>query len=265
MGSHLGRGRARRVPSRAAVTFCLSLLLAACGGGSPQTATATHGPAASVPTLPGGCREKRPCAFNAGTYVTAERSVLGGLRLTLPGSWSSTENDRGELNLIPPGQPSDRLLLWLDMVAVKSSGLGHGITQLNNVGTTAGALISWLTSNPDFLVVTQPTHITIGHGIKMTSLVVGVSPSAQYGDADCPANPRCADFFTRPELWGGGSYGIGGDEEVHLYIGAINSGGHTDTFFVALDGVDGVDLGQLSVTAQPILDSLQLPQGYVSD
>jgi hypothetical protein len=165
---------------------------------------------------------------------------------------------------VPPGQPNDGLKFWLDMVAVKSSGAGHGTTILTNMGRTPSALTAWLTHNPDFLIVSKPAPATIGRGIKMTSLVVGVSRSANYGGPSCPANPRCADLFTN-NYWGSSnSYGIGGDGEVRLYLATIQISGSPRTFLVALDAVNHADLLRLEKAANPIVNSVRLPTGTTS-
>jgi hypothetical protein len=70
----------------------------------------------------------------------------------VPSGWSCTENDGGELSLAPPRRPNERLFIWLDLVAVKSSGKGHG-TILRGTGRTPAKLIAWLTHNPDFVIV----------------------------------------------------------------------------------------------------------------
>src|SRR5262249_23305883 len=156
------------------------------------------------------------------------------LWLRLGSGWSSTENDGGELNLIPPGHPNDRLLVWMDLVAVQSTGVGHG-TVLPSVGTSAADLLSWLTTNPDFMVVTQPTATRIARRIPATTLTEGVSASANYDDPGCPANPRCADFFTKPGWWGPNFYGIGYPGEAQISLAAINIRGSEHTLFVTLD------------------------------
>src|SRR6266581_2860231 len=125
--------------SAAAVTVTIGLLLAACGG-----TTQAH-----RSTLESTCSESNPCMFDTGKYVTGPSSILEGITLTLSGTWSSTENDEGELNLTPADRPGNHLLLWMDMVAVKSTGAGHGTTPLTNVGTSPDALVAWLVGNPD--------------------------------------------------------------------------------------------------------------------
>jgi hypothetical protein len=237
----------------------VALAASACGG-SVRTSTNQASLGSPSPrALPSGCTDMAPCSLLAGPYVSfGDQSFVAGLTFALPApGWRSTELDRQEVNLIPPDRPNDRLFLWTDLVAVKSTGPGHGGTVLNTVGKTANALVAWLTSNPDFRVIASPAPATIGVGIMMTTLVVGVSSTAQYGDSSCPANPRCADLFTKPE-WTV-PYGIGGDEEARLYIAGV-----AHTFFVVLDATNDADLAHLASEAAPIINSLRLPAGVVS-
>jgi hypothetical protein len=245
-------------------------VLAACqnggaGSASPaasRPASPTHTARPAVRTLAAGCTHNNPCEnITAGAYRLGSGTLLPGMELTLPAGWSSTGTIPTQLNLMPPGQPDDFLDFWLDMVAVKSTGPGHGTTILTNVGTTPGALLAWLTRNPDFRIVSRPAPAAIGQDSKMISLVVGVSHSAHYGDPACPSNPRCADLFTHRK-WSD-SYGIGGDEEVRLYIGTIQISGSPHTFMVALDAVDHADLLRLENAAEPVIGSVRLPPGTV--
>ena len=260
---------------RALTGLLLSLIVTvavdACGAGARSTPTAspTASQVQATPpatlVAPGGCTDASPCTLKAGTYRLSGNSVLPGMTFTLSASgWRSTEQDSGEFNLFPPDRPADRLFFWEDMVAVKSTGVGHGTTVLSNVGTTPAALTAWLISNPDFLVVSRPAPATIGAGIETTSLAVGVSPAARYGDAGCPSNPRCADFFTRPGLWGGDFYGIGGTGEVRLYLATITSSGQASNFLVAVDATSHADLAAFAAEATPIINSVGLPPGVVA-
>jgi hypothetical protein len=147
------------------------------------------------------------------------------------------------------------------MLAVKSTGPGHGTTILTNVGTTPDALLAWLTRNPDFRIVSRPAPATIGQDTKMLTLVVGVSRSANYGDPACPANPRYADLFTNRQ-WSD-FYGIGGDEEVRLDLGTIRLSGSPHTLMVALDAGDQYGLRHLEKLAEPIIGSVRLPSSAV--
>ena len=159
-------GRQHMVPA----VFLLMTVLAACqgsgaGSASPsasQTGSPAHTARPAVRVLASGCSGSSPCPIAAGTYRLGPGTVLPGLEMTVPLGWSSTENTPGELTLVPPGQPGDALKFWLDMVAVKSSGAGHGTTILKNVGRTPSALTAWLTRNPDFLIVSRPAPASVG-------------------------------------------------------------------------------------------------------
>jgi len=149
------------------------------------------------------------------------------------------------------------VFFWIDMVAVKSTGPGHG-TPLTDVGTSPDALVGWLTSNPDIEIVTPPESATVG-GTPMTTLTAKASDTADYGEPECPANPRCADFFTNPRWWGPGFFGIGGDEEAMFYLGTVTLRDEPHTVIIALSAPDDAGLSRLSSAAQPILDSVKWP------
>jgi hypothetical protein len=209
--------------------------------------------------LPGDCNGTAPCHFRKGRYRLGSKTVLPGLRLTLPRGWSSDENDGGELNFSPAGHPNDRLFVWTDLVAVKSTGSGHG-TPLPNVGTTPTALLSWLTTNPDFMVVSPPKATKIARRIPATTLTMGVSASANFGDPECPSNPRCAAFFTKPGWWGSGFYAIGYPGEVQISLAAIQRGGKEHTLFVALDAMNDSDMAVLRTATHSIIASFSIPK-----
>src|SRR4051812_10001880 len=190
----------------------LVAMTTACGtasvGAESPSPTPSQSSVGAGEVLPVGCSDDAPCSFSAGSYTLGSGTVLPGLRLTLPAGWSSSENDAGELNLIFKSEPNDRVFVWTDMTPVKSSGPGHGVTVIDGVGQSADSLLAWVDHNPDFEVTAaDPRAIA---GITMQARIVGVSSSANYGDPDCPANPRCADLFTRVGFWGSNSYGIGG-------------------------------------------------------
>jgi hypothetical protein len=225
--------------------------------------------AAPSPTLPSGCSDASPCAIRAGTYVLGELGAIPGLTLTVPrGGWQTGSGgaDRGGFDLIPPGRPNDRLFFWDDLVAVQSTGSGHGVTRLTGVGTTPAALVAWMGSNRDLALLERPAQVTIGAGITTSGLVVGVSPAARYGDPACPSNPTCADLFTNPAFWGKSEFfGLRGKEEVRVYLAAIKVLGEPQTVFVALDAPDGpADLGALDTAVAPVIASIHLPADAVA-
>jgi hypothetical protein len=100
---------------------------------------------------------------------------------------------------------------------------------------------------------------TLVHGVRMTTLAVGISTSAHYGDPECPANPRCADLFTDPRYWGSNFYGIGGSEQVRLYLGTIRVGGVSHTLLVGLDAEGHSQLLRLTATGEGMIRSLRVP------
>jgi hypothetical protein len=169
-----------------------------------------------------------------------------------------------EFSFYPPSHPGERLFFWEDMHAVKSSGPGHGTTILRNVGTSPKAIAAWLTSDPDFQIISPPTQVTSVDGLKATRIIVGVSPHARYGDSQCPPNPRCADLFRRQDNSEYAS--IGGPEQVRIDIAAVRIAGRQHTLFIALDAPDGHDeLERLTAEAQPILRSVRLHANVTAD
>jgi len=215
--------------------------------------------ASQPPALPSSCSDSSPCRLAAGTYRMGFSTVIEGLRLTLPRGWSTTENSGGELKLVPPGHPNEWLFIWHDLVAVKSTGKGAG-TILAGVGRTPAKLIGWLTHNPDLAVLSRPRRTSLVHAVRMTTLALGVSASANFGDPGCPSNPRCAALFKDPKYWGASDfYAIGDPEEVRLYVGTVRFGGTSHTLFVALDAANHARLSRLTSTARGIIASIRLP------
>lgn len=209
-----------------------------------------------------GCSDNSPCHLGAGTHQLGAGSVFPGLRITVSRGWSSHENNAGEFNLVAArSYPDDRLKLWRDMVAVKSSGHGHGTTILANVGKRPKDLIAWLSHNPDFQILSGPTGTRIAHGFPATTIAFDVSRGANYGDPGCPSNPRCADVFTNPKTWTPGNWvGIGGREALRLYFAAITRKGREHTFIVALDAPKQ-QLQRFTLIARPIITALRFPAG----
>jgi len=263
---------ATRAGRRTIAPLLLLLLLPACqgsgSGGSPSPPAGSPS-AQSVTTtgdaMPGSCSGDSPTQVSPGTYRLDEGTVLPGLTVTVPSGWTCAENLPGQFSMSPPGDPNEAMLFWVDMVAVKSSGAGHGETILKSVGKTPSALVSWLVHNRDFAIGSRPRSTTVGQRIPMTSLVVGVSPSVDYGD-HCPAaHNRCADMFVNPRTWTTGNwYGMGGRTEDRLYIGTIHMHGRPHSFLIDLDAEDMAHLIRLESAAQPILGSLTLPTGTVA-
>jgi hypothetical protein len=241
---------------RTARVLIATLAVAVLVGAASGTTAPNAGP---VRILRGGCSDSAPCHYAAGSYRLGPDAIIPDLRLTLPSGWFSTENDVGELALIPSRARDDRLFVWRDLSAVKSSGPRAG-SALSSVGTTANALIAWLTRNHDFLIVSAPSAGTGVRGVKGKTLTVGVSKSAKFGDPGCPSNPRCAALFTNTDYWGSEFYAIGFPEEARISIGTVHLFGARRTFFVTLDAPNHAALTRLAAMAKPIISSIRLPK-----
>jgi hypothetical protein len=247
-------GRQRLLVVACLVATLIAMVAGSAGSGA-ATGSVTTQPTTHVRTLGVGCSNSNVCHFAAGPYRLGPGTVLPGLRLTLQKGWSSQENWSGSLRLQRNNQ--NGIGIWLDMVAVKSSGPGHGQNVLSNVGKSPADLVRWLTHNPDFEIVSPPTAVRVA-GVPATALTVGVSTSANYGDKGCPANPRCADLFTGPG-WSD-FYGIGGSEQVRLYLAAIKTNDIHHTLMLALDSPNHPQLAHLQAAAAPVIASLRLPK-----
>jgi hypothetical protein len=193
-----------------------------------------------------------------GTYTLGTNEVATGLQLTLPSGWQSPEANTVNVLFAPTAHPHERMALWLGVSAVKSTGPGHGATVLQHVGQSPHALVRWMTTNPDFAIIAAPAKATIGPGTPAVALTIGVSTTARYGDPGCPSNPRCADMFTSNGLSPEDSYGIGGHEQVRLYLARTTAypGG---AFVIILDAPNHHALNQLTTLATPIIHTIHLP------
>jgi hypothetical protein len=246
----------------ASLTILVGVLVAAASCGRSGTSVSsmttvppkTNRPSEAPQTLNySNCSDAQPCRIPAGTYALGPNEVVPGLTLTLPAGWTSPEMNYVNVIFAPPSPTQGRVSLWVDMSAVKSTGAGHGVTILNHVGQTPRDLVKWMTTNPDFSIVARPTRTHIGDITPATTLALGVSKTAHYGDSGCPANPRCADLFTRAGN-GPDFYGIGGLEQVRLYV--ANSPDVGASFIVALDAPNHHDLINLTNAAAQIIHSI---------
>jgi hypothetical protein len=123
--------------------------------------------------------------------------------------------------------------------------------------------VAWLTSAPDFHIVVLPTQVRGVGGTKATRVVLVISHTARYGDSRCPADPRCADLFSRRD--NSEYYSIGGREEIRVDIAAIEIDGRPHTLFVVLDAPAGhAELQRLAALAQPVIDSVRLHAGVTA-
>jgi hypothetical protein len=235
--------------------LALVLLLSACGS-QGATPSGTPAPPSTMPSATAsaqlsvlGICHGGKCPIAPGTYMTASlQAFWPGLVLTIPPGWFATEQDTGELSLHPNDHPDDQLVLWKDVEAVTSNHrtLAAG-TPLANICRTPDALAAWLTSNPDFTVLSQPAPARVGKdAIGGTILSLQTSKTANYADPGCPSNPRCADLVADTKHWGTEFFGIGGDESVRLFMATVSAPGGDHTFFVVLDTPSSAELVRFS-------------------
>jgi hypothetical protein len=242
------------------------VLLAGCGGGGDSTG-ATAKPSARAGAEPLAIyHEGPPRRLSPGRYVTGSYGFFPGLELTIPPGWTTTETDSGEIGLHPAASPDAALFLWKDMRAVVTHNRHHSVGQVReDIGPNADQLLNWLTTTSDFSVVSAPVATTVGESIQGQQLTLEVSNTANFGWDDCPDNPRCAAILTDPKHWGGNFYAIGGDETARIIIATVPYPEGDHTFFVTLDAPNHGELAKLAKEAQPIIDSLRLPQEFTAN
>lgn len=265
------RSADHRRPKQALIPLAsvLALALAGCtsGGASGSRPAASSSPsvvrseAAGLPVTHEGETRK----IDPGTYITTKPDgFFPGLTLTIPAGWSVTEADSGEIALHPSDRPDDAMRLWKDMVAVVTHNRGGKVGQPDEtVPSTAAGLVAWLTSTPEFDIVSPPKTVVIGQGITGKQLTLTTSSRANFGWNDCPDNPRCAAILTDPKHWGSNFYAIGGAETSRIFVTTRHYPSGDHTFFVALDALNAGELTSLAERAEPIIDSLRLPATYV--
>ena len=266
-----------RLARVALVTF----VAAACGSGGPSatstptapTATSTATDAATpAPTGPRAlaiCHEGAHCEITAGEYVTpTPEGFWPGLALTIGSGWFSSEEDVGELALHPSSQPNDAILFWSDVVAIASSTGGNGIAGIKaveGVGTTPDELLGYFTGNRDYKVLAGPDPLTTAGGLTGTTITMTTSSTANFGDRDCPDNPRCSAFVRDPVHWGSEFFAIGGDEVVRMFLTSFAAAGASHTLIIALDAPNATELERFAGDAQPIIDSVVLPETFIDN
>ena len=231
--------------------------------GSSAPSDAGESPSPGVIPLLYGCGHERSCTLEAGTYETSGQwAFLRGLRVTVPAGWYSDEQDAGEFNLHPVGQPDAAVFFWKDMVAAANDPAG---TPLAGVARTAKGLVSWLTENPD-LIVTKPRPTMIGQ-VPMVTVDVQVSSRAKSVGSDCPVKP-CVGFLRDPKHWDG-AFSLFRGEILRVYFGTIGPVDDRHTFVVAIDAPglppQGPRLDAFTERVRPILDSVVIPDVIVDN
>ena len=224
---------------------------------------AASGPAASGPTTLRICGDGQHCDVLKGSYVTGRDGFFEGLRITVPENWYLTEQDVGELALRPDDEHA--LILWKDVrVVTTTRAMGPANEIVKAVARTPDAFVKWFTHNDALTVIDPPIASSIG-GTTGVAFSVSVSDAAAYGDPECPANPRCADFVTDPAHWGPNFMGIGGDESVRLYVATVPYPDGDHLFAVAWDAPSPAKLRAFVQVTQRIVDSIRVPDRYVDD
>jgi hypothetical protein len=262
----------RHSPAVRRSTLALTLfILAGCGSGSVTTASPTtpaHSVAASptvAPELP-VYHEGDPHPIPAGTYVTGSAGFFPGLKLTIPSGWTATETDRGEIGLHPDDRPDDLLMIWKDMAAVVTHNRNQNVGHVRgDVGHTAKELLDWITTTPDFSILSKPASATAGSSINGTQLTLAVSDTANFAWNDCPDTPRCAAILTDPRHWGSNFYAIGGDEVARIFIATVHYPEGNHTLFITLDTPNKDELATFAPEAQTIIGSLQVPVRFTDN
>lgn len=273
-------------PARGLNLFAaLSLFVGACGSGGPPAASTTAGatPSISAPatptqettSAPSGptalaiCRDGAKCPISPGDYVTpTPDGFWPGLTLSIGAGWYATEADSGELAMHPSAHPEDEILFWRDVVAIKSSTGGKGIaaiTAVPGVGTTPDELLGYFTSNPDYHVLSGPDPSSTVGGLTGMVITMTTSDMANFGDPDCPDNPHCSAFLRDPSHWGTEFFAIGGDEVVRMFLTSFPAGPKPHTLIIALDAPNQTELERFAADANPIIDSVVLPDTFVDN
>ena len=246
-------------PPATATTTLVNASPAPTSRGSLDPSAPATSPAASLTPLGTGCN---PCNLAAGTYATSgQYAFLRGLQVTVPAGWFSDEQDAGEFNLHPVGQPDDSIFFWKDLVPTADDQAG---TQLAGVSGSAPGVLAWLTANPD-LIVTKPRQTMIGQ-VPVATVDVRVSHTAKTPkNSDCHADP-CVWFLRDMKHWDH-PFAIAQGDIARFYFGTIGQASDPHTFAVEIEGrgFDAPALDAFTKSARPILDSLVIPDVIVDN
>lgn len=226
---------------------------------SPAPSSLVKSPMPGVLPLQVGCD---PCTLAAGTYATSGAAAfLRGLQVTVPAGWFSDEQDAGEFNLHPVGQPDDSIFFWKDLLATPNDQAG---TQLASVSGTATDIVEWLTANPD-LIVTTPRQTMIGQ-VPVAMVDVRVSRAAKTPkNSDCHADP-CVWFLRDMKHWDH-PFAIAQGDIARFYFGTIGQASDPHMLAVEIEGrgFDAPALDAFTKSARPILDSVVIPDVIVDN
>ncbi len=205
------------------------------------------------------------CDAEPGAFVTDIEGFFPGLQITIPTGWFFTEQDSGELSLHPVDDPDKTVALFKDVrVIATTRDAGPRNMIVESVARTPEAFVEWFTNNEAFTVVETPRAATIA-GTTGTVFGIAVSEAANYGDPECPSNPRCADLFTDPAHWGPNFFSIGGPTPIRLYVATVHYTDGDHLFAMSWDAGPASELGAFVERTMPILDSVRPPAVYVDN
>jgi len=108
-------------------------------------------------------------------------------------------------------------------------------------------------------------NVATAGGLQGTLLTMTTSKTADFGDPDCPDNPRCAAFVRDERHWGTEFYAIGGDEVSRMFLTSFTVDGMSHTLIITLDAPNAAELDSFAKVAQPIIDSVVLPATFVDN
>jgi len=156
-------------------------------------------------------------AFNPFTPLTAYRYDYGRLEYTVPDGWSNSVDGASGFFLVKQGAPDDGGILVFQTALADSQAEGCPGTVEPNVGATASALSTWLSTLLG-LNTTSPVAVTIG-GLSGFTLDVSVDPAWTRTCGFSNGEPYVPLFtnglYTEDTNF---DWGIGGDGRMRLFL-----------------------------------------------
>jgi hypothetical protein len=167
-----------------------------------------------------------------------------------PGQWQNRDQSDGTFTLESIDNPGDFIAFYRSPTATKADGS----PATPSVGTSVGALSTWLTSNP-LVTASAPTSVTVA-GLRGIHTDLAVAPGAQSRPAGCPVQ-ACVGIFhgldsARLPSWEW-DWGIASGERARLYLVTSPDG----VFAIIVDSLDGTTFDALTRVADDLLASVQ--------
>jgi len=175
-----------------------------------------------------------------------------------PIAWDNPEDLPGTFTLHPAGPVSDAIFFFRDMRVVTAVC----IPQFDeSVGVQAAEIAAWMEANPN-LTATPAETVTVG-GLWGVSLDIAASGAYTTECPDMsPDDPYPAGLPLVPLFAGAGSgegtWFIGGDEGMRLYLLDMPGGGN---LIISVDAIAG-DFATLLEVSQPVIDSIAFDPDY---